>query len=68
MSACTQAWYCFDTAGNWYYINTAELAAAAGLPPQAPLVEVVTGAGDGTAAAARVTAMLFPPLFLRVEL
>jgi hypothetical protein len=31
------------TAGNWFYINVAELAAAAGLPPEAPLVEVVTG-------------------------
>jgi surfeit locus 1 family protein len=29
--------------GNWFYINSAELAAAAGLPPQAPLVEIVTG-------------------------
>ncbi|KAL4428536.1 hypothetical protein ABPG75_002625 [Micractinium tetrahymenae] len=28
--------------GNWFYINTAELASAAGLPPAAPLVEVVT--------------------------
>ncbi|KAL4858969.1 Surfeit locus protein 1 [Chlorella vulgaris] len=28
--------------GNWFYINVAELAAAAGLPPEAPLVEVVT--------------------------
>jgi surfeit locus 1 family protein len=30
--------------GNWFYINTSELAAAGGLPPQAPLVEVVTEA------------------------
>ncbi|KAL4420297.1 hypothetical protein ABPG77_001387 [Micractinium sp. CCAP 211/92] len=28
--------------GNWFYINTSELASAAGLPPAAPLVEVVT--------------------------
>ncbi|EFN55425.1 hypothetical protein CHLNCDRAFT_134584 [Chlorella variabilis] len=28
--------------GNWYYINVSELAAAAGLPAEAPLVEVVT--------------------------
>lgn len=28
--------------GNWFYVNVSELATAAGLPPQAPLVEVVT--------------------------
>lgn len=29
-------------AGNWFYISVAEIAAAAGLPPDTPLVEVVT--------------------------
>ncbi|PSC69935.1 Surfeit locus 1 [Micractinium conductrix] len=28
--------------GNWFYVNVAELAAAAGLPAGAPLMEVVT--------------------------
>lgn len=30
--------------GNWFYVNTSELAVAGGLPPEAPLVEVVTEA------------------------
>ena len=37
-------------AGNWFYVNTSELAVAGGLPPEAPLVEVVTGARLGAAA------------------
>lgn len=41
---------CGWPAGNWFYVNTSELAVATGLPAEAPLVEVVTGVEDALVA------------------